>query len=84
MPKNATNWIVNPTSTTVKKPAVWANSIKSPTAWYANTAMASVDTYDNVTDSYDGAGITDFDSYDGLALGQSPLGTKKPTVWANT
>ena len=69
---------------TTKLPAVWANATKTATAWYANSAMATVDIYDNTTDSYDGAGITDFDSFDGIAAGQSPLGTKKATVWANT
>ena len=70
---------------TTKLPAVWSNATKTATAWYANSAMATVDVYDNTTDSYDGSGTTsDFDSFDGIAAGQSPLGIKKATVWANT
>lgn len=70
---------------TTKLPAVWSNATKTATAWYANSAMATIDVYDNTTDSYDGGGtISAFDSFDGIASGQSSLGIKKATVWANT
>ena len=77
--------VTGQSSITTKVPAVWAKSTRNATAWLANSATSSVDTYDSSTDSYNGGGTTTaFDSFDGLTAGQSILGTKIATVWANT
>lgn len=70
---------------TTKLPALWSTTSKNATQWLANSATGSVDIYDSSTDSFDGGGSTSaFDSYDGLAAGQSVVGTKQPTVWTVT
>ena len=72
-------------SFTTKTPALWSNASHNATQWVANASIGTVDTYDSSTDTFDGSGTTSaFDSFDGLTAGKSVLGTKTPTVWANT